>query len=382
MPCVHHRIESGEDPMNITAAVLREPCGPFSMEQLELAAPNRDEVLVRIVSTGLCHTDIAARDQLIPVPLPIVLGHEGAGIVEAVGSEVTGLAVGDHVVLSFASCGHCGPCHTELPGYCTSFMPLNFFGARADGSTALRAGDESVASHFFGQSSFASYALANERNAIKVAKDVSLELLSPLGCGIQTGAGSIMQALACPAGSSLLVLGGGSVGLSAVLGAVVQGCSTIIVVEPMAARRTMALELGATHVIDPAMAAGLGESARAVVPAGVDFILDTTGKTSVINAAVAAIAHRGTLGLLAVPASAADASLSVEILTLLGLGYRIKGITEGDVNPASFIPRMIELYLAGKFPFDKLISRYPLSEINRAIDEQHRGLSIKPVLIP
>jgi len=367
--------------MEITAAVAHAPGKSFTIERLDLESPRDDEVLVRIVGAGLCHTDLAARDQQIPVAMPIVLGHEGAGVVERVGGAVRGLAPGDHVVLSFASCGGCDNCSDHLPGYCTSFLPLNFGGARADGSVALSNGGSRVASHFFGQSSFATHAVVNARNAIKVRREAPLELLGPLGCGVQTGAGSIMQALACTAGSSLLVLGGGSVGLSAVLGGVVQGCANIIALEPQAARRALALELGATHALDPA-AGDLAAAVRAICPAGVHYVLDTTGRNDVIAAAVGALAHRGTLGLLAVPASAEDATLKLDVISLLMLGLRVKGITEGDVDPAQFIPRMVDLHLEGRFPFDRLVAKYPLADINRAIEDQHAGRCVKPVLCP
>jgi len=368
--------------MQIRAAVIRDPAAPFSIETLELDEPRSDEVIVRIVGVGVCHTDIAARDQILPVPLPVVLGHEGAGIVEQVGSDVAELGVGDHVVLSFASCGECGNCEAHVPGYCESFMPLNFGGVRGDGSQALSADGVPVGSHYFGQSSFASHALVNQRNAIRVRDDAPLEMLGPLGCGVMTGAGSIIQALACEAGSTLLILGGGSVGLSAVLGGVVQECTSIIVSEPMHSRRSLAQELGAAHTIDPTQVEDFAAEVRAICPQGVDFILDTSGKASVINAAIPSLTHRGTIGLLAVPASMEDAILPVNVIDLLGLGYKIKGITEGDVDPASFIPRMLDLHANGKFPFEKLVTTYPLSEINRAVTEQHEGLSIKPVLIP
>ncbi|MBI4693930.1 MAG: NAD(P)-dependent alcohol dehydrogenase [Gammaproteobacteria bacterium] len=367
--------------MQITAAVAHAAGSPFAIEHLNLEAPRDDEVLVRIVSAGVCHTDLAARDQAVPVALPIVLGHEGAGVVEAVGSAVTGLAPGDHVVLSFASCGGCPNCAAHLPCYCTSFMPLNFGGMRRDGSTALSRDGTRVASHFFGQSSFASHAVVNARNAIKVPHEAPLELLGPLGCGVQTGAGSIMRALACEAGSALLVLGGGSVGLSAVLGAVVQGCAQIIVVEPQAGRRALALEIGATHVVDPA-AGDVTAAVRAIAPAGVRYVLDTTGRNAVIAAAVGAMGYGGTLGILAVPASADDAAVKLDVIALLVLGLRVKGITEGDVDPARFIPQLVELHLAGRFPFDRLIGKYPLCDINRAIADQHAGRCVKPVLCP
>lgn len=368
--------------MQITAAVTRTAAGPFHIEELKLDDPREDEVLVRILGVGFCHTDLAARDQLVPVPLPVVLGHEGAGIVEEVGDGVTDLNRGDHVVLSFASCGACPNCDVHLPGHCDSFLPLNFGGVRADGTKALAANGRPVASHYFGQSSFASHALANRRNTVKVRNDAPIELLGPLGCGVQTGAGSVMQSLRCEAGSSLLVLGGGSVGLSAVLAAVVQGCRTIIVSEPVSERRKLAIELGATHTIDPMGTEDFVAHVRSIAPRGVDYIIDTSGKAKVISEAMAALDHRGALGVLAIPATPDDMVLPVDVLGVLGHGLQIKGISEGDVNPRTFIPRLIDLYLEGKFPFDKLISSYPLDEINQAVEDQLNGICVKPVLTP
>ena len=368
--------------MQITAAVTRTAAGPFHIERLEVDVPREDEVLVRILGVGLCHTDLVARDQLVPVPLPAVLGHEGSGIVEEVGEGVTDLNPGDHVVLSFASCGDCPSCDIHIPGHCDTWLPLNFGGVRADGSKALAANGEPVASHFFGQSSFASHALANRRNTVKVRKDAPIELLGPLGCGVLTGAGSIMSSLGCEAGSSLLILGGGSVGLSAVLAAVVQGCQTIIVSEPTAARRKLAVELGATHTIDPMGTDDFVAEVRSMVPRGVNYILDTTGKATVISGAMAALDHRGALGVVAIPATPDDMVLPVDVLGVLGHGLQIKGISEGDVDPQTFIPSLIDLYLNGEFPFDQLIASYPLEEINQAVEDQLNGLCVKPVLAP
>lgn len=178
------------------AAVLSSPGGMFSIEDITLQKPRRDEILVRVVGVGVCHTDVVCRGDF-PVPLPVVLGHEGSGIVEAVGSGVTNLRPGDHVVLSFDSCGACPNCARSAPSYCFNFMAANFGGVRpADGSTPMnRASGEAVNARFFGQSSFATHLIARERNAVAVPKDAPLEILGPLGCGIQTGAGSILNSL-------------------------------------------------------------------------------------------------------------------------------------------------------------------------------------------
>lgn len=202
--------------MQITAAVVREKASPFQITELELAEPRNDEVLVRIVASGVCHTDLIIRDQYYPVPLPVVLGHEGSGVVEQVGKDVTKVQPSDHVVMSFFSCGNCPNCRQGKPGYCLNFYNSNFSGARLDGSSAFKQGETKVHGHFFGQSSFATYALASERNIVKVPKDVPLELLGPLGCGVQTGAGSVLNSLNPEVGSSIAVFGADSVGLSAV----------------------------------------------------------------------------------------------------------------------------------------------------------------------
>lgn len=239
--------------MQTTAAVARIPEGDFSIEEIEVGEPRAGEVLVRIAGVGVCHTDLIFRDQFAPYPLPAVLGHEGAGTIEAIGESVEGLAVGDKVVLGFSSCGHCPRCNEGLPSYCRTFPPLNYAGMRLeDGSKAFAKGDEAISSHFFGQSSFAVHTITRARNVVKVDTDVPVALLGPLGCGFQTGAGGVMRSLAATPGSSIAIIGGGPVGLAAVMGAVIQRCATIVLVEPIAARRDIARELGATHVVDPA----------------------------------------------------------------------------------------------------------------------------------
>ena len=238
--------------MKIRAAVVGEKSGGFAMTEVELSAPRDDEVLVRVVGAGLCHTDLICRDQVYPVNFPAVFGHEGSGIVEQVGARVTRLQPGDHVVMSFRACGHCAPCRGGDPTHCGDIFACNFGGRRADGSATLHRNGEPIFGNFFNQSSFATHALASEANTVKVPGDVPLELLGPLGCGIQTGAGAILNALRPPAGSSLAVFGCGSVGLAAVMAARTVGCTAIVAVDPMATRRALALELGATAAVDPA----------------------------------------------------------------------------------------------------------------------------------
>lgn len=366
--------------MMIRAAVARGPQAPFVMETLTLADPAPGEVLVRIVGVGLCHTDLVARDQFIPIPLPAVLGHEGSGIVERIGEGVTKVAPGDPVVLSFNSCGHCARCEESLPSYCQNFPALNYSGARAAGPGLRDADGQIVSGDFFGQSSFASYALAYERNVVKVTSAAPLELLGPLGCGFQTGAGAIMRSMACPAGSSLAIFGGGAVGMAAVLGAVVQGCAPIIVAEPMQVRRELALTLGATHAFDPT-AGGAPDAIRAIAPQGVDFVLETSGREEAVEAGLASLSSHGVLGLVGVPPRI-ESSLSVNLASLITFGHRIQGIIEGDSDLDGFIPELIALHAAGRFPLEKLVEIYPMSEINQAIAAQAKGEFIKAILIP
>jgi len=368
--------------MQIRAAVARTPDGPFTLETASLDAPRADEVLVRIVGVGLCHTDLIARDQFIPIPLPAVLGHEGAGVVEAVGEAVTKVRPGDRVVLSFHSCGACPRCADHLPSYCQRFPELNYSGRRADGSSGVSLDGQPASANFFGQSSFASHALAYERNVVRIEDpDAPIELLGPLGCGFQTGAGGIMRSLACPAGSSLAIFGGGPVGLAAVLGAVHQRCGAIILVEPIAARRAQALALGATHAIDPSAAGDLAAAIRRIVPAGVDFAFETSGREAVVEAALASLGSFGLLGLVGVPPRL-ESALSVNLATLITYGRRIHGIIEGDSDLDGFIPELVALHRAGRFPLEKLVTTYPLDRINEAIADQAAGACLKAVLIP
>ena len=235
--------------MRIKAAVAYEGEELFRLESLELDEPRADEVRVKIAGVGICHSDLVFKGGAMKYTHPVVFGHEGSGVVEAVGSAVTKVIPGDKVVLTFHSCGNCDHCGTDEPAYCESFVPLNFVGRRADGTTSLRNAKGEVISNFFGQSSFATHALAYERNIIKLDDDVPLELMGPLGCGVQTGAGAVLRALDVCNGTTILITGGGAVGLSAVMAAAIRECKIIIVVEPIKARRDLAISFGATHTI-------------------------------------------------------------------------------------------------------------------------------------
>ena len=362
--------------MKIRAAVVREKGGPFRIEEVELDEPRADGVTVRMTACGVCHTDLVARDQYLPIPLPGVFGHEGSGVVEKVGSRVTKVKPGDHVVMSYLSCGECPSCMKGMPSLCVNFLPSNFAGARSDGSTTMKKGGVPIHGSFFNQSSFASHVLASERNVIRVRDDVPLEILGPLGCGVQTGAGGVMNTLHPHAGSSIAVFGVGSVGLSAVMAAYLCGCAAIIAVDVVAERLKKAREFGATHTVDAASADPVKEI-REITGGGVDYSLECAGIPQVFRQSVDALAIGGLCGLIGVAPMGVEASLDMQ--NILN-GRAIRGIVEGDSNPDIFIPQLIDLYKQRRFPFDRMISFYPFEEINQAAEDSEKGKTLKAVL--
>lgn len=362
--------------MQLQAAVLRTHDGPFTLETLEMAGPRPHEILVRIVGTGFCHTDVLPRSPEFLAQPPMICGHEGAGVVEAIGSAVTEVVVGDHVITSFDSCGRCDNCRAAHPAYCRNFFALNLTGRPIDGvDTVIDANGMPVSSRWFGQSTFASHALVTERNTVKVDKDLPLTLLGPLGCGVQTGAGAILEALNVGAGSTVAVFGAGGVGLSAVMAARVAGAGRIIAVDLHQSRLETALEVGATEVI-LGSDTDVAKQIRKLTGGGVQYAVDSTAVPSVITSALSALRPTGTLGL--VGAGSRPLTLAPDALSS---GKNVMGILEGDVTPHLFLPRLIELWRQGRFPFDRIIQTYPMSDINTAEADSLSGATIKPVLI-
>lgn len=364
--------------MKVRAALTTGPHRPFELSEIDLEDPREDEVLLRVVGVGICHTDIFFRDENM-IAAPAVLGHEASGIVEKVGTAVRKVRPGDRVVVTFQYCGACDRCSAGDPAYCASMPLLNYTGRRPDGSQALSRNGEGVGSHFFGQSSFATHALAHERNVVPIAEDFPLAIAGALACGVQTGAGAVLRSLDCPAGSDLLVTGGGPVGLSAIMAAKFRRCRKIILVEPVAARRALALELGATDVIDPAQCEKLASAVRAIAPGGVHFALDTTGNSAVQRAAVAALAPKGTLGLVGLAARGTPPP--GEVNDIISRGIVLRGIIEGDSDPDIFIPEMVALFQSGALPFDRMIRTFSFDQINEAIEAQKNGDCVKAVLL-
>jgi aryl-alcohol dehydrogenase len=363
--------------MEIKAAVIFKQSGEFSIEQLDLSDPHDDEVLVRVEAVGICHTDLAARDGHLPLPPPpSVFGHEGAGVVEKVGKGVTKVRPGDHVVLGWDYCGECAACKADKYLYCFNFFVHNFNGARPDGSTTLKKGDQVIHGNFFNQSSFASFSLANERNVVKVPKDVPLEMLGPLGCGVMTGAGAVMNSLQAKAGDSIAVFGVGPVGISAVLAAVVRECAPIIAVDIHEGRLKAAKEFGATHTVN----AGAEDPVAAIqeiTGGGAHFTLECVGNPAVFRQAVDVLPRLGVCGLVGVVPPGTEVVLDMDLIMN---GRTVRGILGGDAIQDQFIPELIELYQQGKFPFDRMITYYPFDEINKAVEDMEKGLVVKPVL--
>ncbi|MBC2778614.1 NAD(P)-dependent alcohol dehydrogenase [Parasphingopyxis marina] len=365
--------------ISANAAICRSPDTPFTIEEVTLDEPRAGELVVRIAACGICHTDMAVRDDHIPIPKPIILGHEGAGTVEQVGEGVTHVKPGDRVIISFNSCGDCPNCDTDAPTYCYNFGPNNFSGLRADGSHTVHIGEAPVQANFFGQSSFATRALAHERNVVKVptsAADIPLEQLAPLGCGLMTGAGAVLRSMAVRKGMPIAVFGTGAVGLGAIMAAKIAGADPIIAVDVHDARLELARERGATHVFN-AKGDPIAKIAE-LCPQGLAYAFDTTGLKSVIEDAFGLVAPKGILGL--VGASPPTDMLALNESALMGGGKRVIGILGGDSNIQGFLEELIEHHVAGRFPYEGLIRVFPFDEINEAFHAGESGEVVKPVL--
>lgn len=362
--------------MKIIAAVARGADVPFALEEVELDDIRADEVLVKVAAVGLCHTDLYVKS-IFPADPGLVLGHEGAGVVEQIGDDVSGVSVGDKVVMSIASCGVCSACDSEAPGYCDQFQVLNFAGLRADFTPSMNGGEHGpVNGSFFGQSSFATHALIQARNVVVVPDDTDLTVAAPMGCSFQTGAGAVLNVLQPSPESRLVVYGVGGVGMAAVMAAVASGIGTIVAVDVDDERRALALEFGATAVVDGG-ATDLAEQLTAATGGGATHALDTTGIPAVISGAVAALATRGTL----VVVGTGDSDVTINITDVMSVGKTIRGSIEGDSVPSEIIPKLLAWHSEGRFDVEKLIRTYPLADINTAVDDMHNGKSVKPVLL-
>ena len=363
--------------MKIQAAVVWEAGATLSIEEVDLDEPREDEILVRVEATGVCHTDDKARQAKLPIVPPVILGHEGSGVVERTGAAVTRVKPGDRVLFTPDYCGRCRPCLIGRSPYCDDVLAVTFTGTRRDGSPRAHKDGTPVRASFFGQSSFATHSLVTERNIVPVPDDAPLHYMAGLSCGIQTGAGAILNAMPVAPGRSVAVFGTGAVGLAAVMAAAASGADEIVAVDRVAHRLRLAAELGATHAIDTTGRdlADVSAEVVKVTGGGADVALDTTTSPAVVRAGVLSLATFGTCGYVS-----GSADLTLPPMALQLGGRSLRGIMGGDINPTVFLPRLLDLHHRGRFPFDRLVRNYPFTEVNEAIADSLSGDTIKPVL--
>lgn len=360
--------------MEIRAAVLTEPNQDMTIQTLQLDEPAADELVVKVTSAGVCHTDIGVQAM---VALPAVLGHEGCGIVAQVGSGISNHKVGDRVALTFGSCGTCPSCSQTQPAYCYQAFETNFSGLNPHGKTTLSTLDgQAVHGSFFAQSSFASHALVTERNAIVMPDDGEHKLMGPLGCGVQTGAGTLLNVLQAQSGSSFVCIGVGAVGLSAIMAARLIGCETIIAVDPNSKRLALATELGATHTL--AASDKVAAEVQQITSGGADYSFDTAGTQQTFHQVLECLHIGGHAAVANVPDWENDIPIRA---SALAMGRTISGVLEGGSIPEVFIPQLFNWYKDGKFPIDRLHTFYEFAEINKALEDLAHGRVIKPILI-
>lgn len=364
--------------MKIKAAVTRER-GKLAIETVELAEPKAGEVLVKMVASGICHTDTAVIQQYLPVSFPIVAGHEGVGIIEKVGPGVLSLKPGDRVVLTFPSCGVCDQCNDSHPYSCEDNFTMLFGGNYRDGSKRMTTDDGENVGTMFMQSSFATYAIANQDNAIKVDVEVDeLKKLCSLGCGVQTGAGAVLNRMKPRPGSSIAVFGCGAVGLAAIMAAKIAGCSKIIAIHGSKGREE-ALEFGATHTINGRKEDVVAKVKEITGGKGVNYALESSGQPPLARTMLECMAKEG----LAVTVSVtADAEISIALEPqIMNPSVTFAGCVEGHSNPKVFIPELVRYYKEGRLPVDKMNKYYKFEEIEKAIEESHTGGVLKPILV-
>ncbi|KAK3329160.1 chaperonin 10-like protein, partial [Apodospora peruviana] len=368
-----------------TALVVPELNGKFVLQQVYLDALQPDEVLVEIHASGICHTDLSCATGTLPCAPNAVLGHEGAGVVLEAGSAVTSVVPGDKVLLSFSHCETCTACTSGHPSYCHTFNDRNFGGSRpsvASGAprTAMltKEGGAPVHSSFFGQSSFAKHTLVHRSSVVKVAPDTDLALFAPMGCGMQTGAGAVLNSLDVKEGSSVAVFGVGSVGMAAVMAAAFKKAKTIIAVDLQPSRLELAKKLGATHGVIGSDPDVVEQIRKLAPPNGVNYAVDCTGVPAVVRTMIDSL---GTLGRAAtVGAPGPGRSVAVDIMEHLTFGKEYVGCCEGDSLPSKFIPYLMEMHAKGAFPLELFVEYYDVSEFEKAMEDSRSGKVIKAVL--
>lgn len=370
---------------SVLAAVAYSSDAPFAAVPLLLKAPASNELRIKIVASSVCHTDIMTKSNAL-CAFPIVLGHEGVGIVDAIGADVSGFEIGDHVVLSYDYCGCCAQCEAAKPSYCDHHGELNFAGKRPNGDMTHRSPesvDADIHGSFFQQSSFATYALSHATNTIKVDRSLPLAMLAPLGCGVQTGAGTVLNTLRVEPDTNLAVFGCGCVGLSAIMAAKIAGAKNIVAIDINPQRLQLALQLGATHSVAPSQFANgseLVEHIKALSETdGCHYAIDTTGIPGVLRQAFDCCRPLGVTAMIAPGLPGTE--VCIEMLGLLP-GKTLRGVIQGDSVSKMFIPQLIAYWQQGIFPFDKLVTRYHgIESIDAAVNDMNLGKVVKPLVI-
>ncbi|KRM30452.1 aryl-alcohol dehydrogenase [Agrilactobacillus composti DSM 18527 = JCM 14202] len=364
--------------MKITAAVVEKQGDPFVIkDDIELAPMGPDDVQVHMVASGICHSDEALRIGDAVIGYPIILGHEGSGIVEKVGANVQNFEPGDHVVLSFYACRNCDNCLKGMPTQCLHYAENNLSGVRPDGTDHFTENGEKLAD-MFDQSSFTTTTVVREANCVKVPKDLDLRRLGPLGCGYVTGSGTVLNTLKPKPGDTIAVFGTGAVGLAAMMAGRISGCTSVIAVDIVDSRLELAKELGATHAINSKNEDPVAAIKKLTGDYGVDFTVDTTGVTQVMEDSIKALNQGGVSACIAVTSHHIDVDtwndLCVDDKSVIGVNM-------GDSIPQIDIPRLIRFYRQGVFDFDKTEKFYKFDQINEANADSGSGKTIKPVLI-
>lgn len=369
------------------AAVLRSPGTRPAVEQVELAEPRAGEILVRIEAAGVCHSDYHYMTGDLTAPLPLVLGHEGAGIVEALGPEASGrIQVGDRVALLWRPrCGVCDACISGNPVLCELGRVQAATGGLPDGTSRLSlpgaADSGTELHHLMGVSCFAERVVVNENAAVVVPDGVPPEVAAISACAVITGVGAVLNVVEHAAGRPLLVMGAGGVGLSAVMGAVLVGAHPVIVVDVDPAKLELAREFGASVTVDARETDAVTEVLAATGGRGVPWAIEAIGRPATLRQALDCVAPGGTL--VAVGLGAADTDFPVPLNQLVQRQKRIVGSLYGSSNPLVDLPRLFELYLAGRLPLDRLVGeRMPLSSVAEAYEQLVAGAPGRGILVP
>ncbi|KWU44405.1 aryl-alcohol dehydrogenase [Rhodotorula sp. JG-1b] len=366
------------------ALVLQELDAPFKLCDVELQDPQPNEVLVKVTACGLCHTDLIIQAGVFPSPFPCSVGHEGSGTVLSVGSAVTRVQPGDEVLLSYANCAECGYCKMGRPAGCVGFMDRNFGRVRNPSVGAAPVGtlagtDIPVHGTFFGQSALARHCLAVETSVVKVPKGLDLALFAPLGCGLQSGAGAVLNMLKPAESSSVVVFGLGAVGFGAVWAALYLKVKTVIVVDLVPSRRDLALSHGATHAFDGRSPTLLHDIQHATEGLGAEYAVEATGVERVLRTAWESIRNLGRVVSVGNPGPGSRTPF--DITDQVNSSKTWSGLVEGDSNPPVFIPQLMRMHAEGHFPIESIVRNFPAEQFDQALAAMKSGEVIKPVIL-